>query len=103
MTTTVYSHTPLSSITPWDYYARIHMESVTNTLDSVGIKFSIIEQKNTDSNPIGTGPNAKIRLGDDMLPSTYHIRVNPSDAERAIHLLAYRHNSLKDNAYALLS
>ena len=101
--TTVYSHTPLNSITPWEHYARIHLESVTHVLDSVGIGFSITEQKNISSSPIGTGVNGRIRLGDDMLPSTYHIQVNPSDAERAIHLLAYRHNSLKDNAYALLS
>lgn len=101
---TVYSHTPNQSTCPWYVYANIAIERIKATLASVGIVCSVVEQRNKIDNPIGTGPGGRVRFGDDMLPSTYHIQVDEKYEKKAKAILVHQvFDSTRERAFKLLT
>lgn len=69
--------------TPWDCYGRNHQREYTRVLKLAGVDCVCLETHNTRINPYPSGPNGRVRFGDDMMPSTYRIAVNKYDMEKA--------------------
>lgn len=93
-------HTPSSSTTPWDCYGRRHWREVALVLGAAGIACEAYEYRREGTRamgaPGGSGPGGRVRMGDDMMPSTYIVAVLPADLDRAKAALT-QHRAAVDN------
>lgn len=87
---TVYSYTPCSSIVPYDYHGRLGAMNIQEKLSAVGIESTVQEEKQRLENPIGSGPGGRVRVGDEMLPSIYHIQVDKKYEKKAKSILSHK-------------
>ena len=90
---TVYSFTPCSSIVPYDYHGAMGAKDIQDNLSAVGIESTVQEEKRRIENPIGTGPGGRVRVGDEMLPSLYHIQVDKKHEKKAKSILSHKIDS----------
>ena len=83
----VEEHTPNTSITPWDYHGLRHAREWKLVLSAKGIPSVVCVHRREGTRPIGSpggsGPGGRVRLGDDMMPSTFRVCVSPSDEAAA--------------------
>jgi len=74
---------PFTSITPWDCYGSKHMREIQRVLATTGIESVSLVESHTRNTPVGTGPNGRVRFGDNMMPSIYRVAVPKHDAPAA--------------------
>ena len=60
---------------PWDYYGNKWSMEKRDALLAIGIPARICVTRCNIISPRGTGPDGRVRFGDDMCPSTYRICV----------------------------
>lgn len=93
-------YTPSASVTPWDCYGRRHWREVVLVLGAAGIPAEAYEYRREGTRAMGSlggsGPGGRVRMGDDMMPSTYLVAVLPTDLDRAKAALA-QHRAAVDN------
>ena len=74
---------PCPTTCPWDYYGLCHQRQYGKVLKAAGIDFEALRTVETRIHPTGSGPNGRVRFGDDMMPGIYRIAVRIEDADRA--------------------
>ena len=100
---TIYRYTPLATVTPYFVYGKIGSERIQKKLERHNIPSVIEEKKRVNPTPKGSGQGGRHRLGDDMLPSTYEIKVKDTFAEVAKKLLVHNIDPTNAKFLQLLS
>jgi hypothetical protein len=100
---TVYRYTPLAAITPYFLYGKIRSERIQKKLERHNIPSVIEEKKRVNPTPQGSGQGGRRRLGDEMLPSTYEIKVKDAFAEVSRKLLVHNIDPTNEKFVKLLS
>ena len=81
-------YTPCHTVTPWDYYGMCHQREYSKVLKAANITCVLLENRRTNLHPMGTGPGGRVRMGDNMMPSTYKIAIKIEDQNAAVVALA---------------
>lgn len=76
------SYIPSSSICPWDHYGLSHQQEIYKLFTDLGLHPIKLVTNRTKIYPIGSGPNGRVRFGDDMLPSIYRIALPITEIEQ---------------------
>ena len=101
---TVYKFTPCSNVVPYDYYGQLGAESIQEKLAKHGIQSTVEVEKRVANPIIGTGYKGRVRVGDEMLPSVYHIQVEDKFENKALSILSHNLNPLnRGKIYKLLA
>lgn len=69
------TYTPDHTIAPWDYYGNNHAKEISAVLRNAGIPTKLCLTKRTNTACRGSGPGGRVRMGDDMMPTTYRTYV----------------------------
>ena len=89
---TIESYIPHS--TPWDYYGNKQHRTWTLIMAGAGVPCQIRTIRKKRLHPHGTGPNGRVRFGDDMMPSEYHLCIPKRFHETAEKALLEHENSV---------
>jgi len=87
---TVDDYYPSSSLTPWDYYGRLHQQSVRDLLGKSDIKSIPLHTSRDILAPVGSGSGGRVRFGDSMMPGIYQVAVPTEQADKATEVLVAR-------------
>lgn len=74
---------PCSSTTPWDYHGGKHVREIKKVLLAANIESVSLVESHTHISPTGSGPNGRVRFGDNMMPGVYRVAVPEHDAPAA--------------------
>jgi hypothetical protein len=76
------------SMVPWDYHSRRHFKPLLHVLNKAGIATFLCEHSQEGTRLIGssggTGPEGRVRSGDNMIPSIYTLYVRDESKEVAL-------------------
>ena len=86
--TVIDTYHPTSSVTPWDYYGNKHQREYAKVLREAGVQGALLMTRKTIVSPIGTGPNGRVRMGDNMCPGVYRIAVPSNQEAQALSAIA---------------
>lgn len=75
------SYTPHSC--PWDCYGNRHLRECSNVMTEAGIEHAALVTHRRVCAPFPSGPNGRVRFGDDMMPGEYRLAVPAAEAENA--------------------
>ena len=78
-----------------DYYGVRHQSEIARVLKAVGLTIVCLTTRRTQLNPMGSGPGGRVRLGDDMMNSTYRIAVPENEKEQAANAIEAHSNAVK--------
>lgn len=85
--------------TPWDCAGLQHQREYLIVLEEAGIVGLPLVTRHRRISPQGTGPNGRVRFGDDMMPGIYKIIVAQSERQEAEEALRIHNDLVKDWIY----
>jgi hypothetical protein len=75
---------------PWDCYGNRHLGEVSNVMAEAGIEHVALVTHRRAVSPFPSGPNGRVRFGDDIMPGVYRLAVPSEYAENASKCLLAR-------------
>lgn len=88
------TYTPHS--TPWDCYGNKHTREIKQVLLAAGIESVSLVTSETRIHPQGSGPQGRIRFGDNMMPGVYRVAVSKYKTQEAEVAIACHKNAIAD-------
>lgn len=81
---------------PWDCYGNQHLREVCHVLGEAGLSSHPLRTRQTRVAPMGSGPNGRVRFGDDMLPGVYRVAVPSDQYDAAMSALSEHHKAVNN-------